>query len=306
VPLDDVAGLLARWRSADSVWSRGRVASEIAGQVAQLSGEERQLLAMAVAEQGAPRLADRLSTTAGGRLDPELATNLAGELLAFDGARIDHLASSLHHPDHLRSRLHEALDHLPPPSGPPTDVAGAPTGGTLPAPSPAPPAVEVAPLSEDLPETWHVADTELPHEDDLAEDEPVHADGVEATDDPAPGLTAASFTELVDELRRSSSATDRRRMLAELEGRALSTEQTRALLDATPDGWKRRRVARQLVDLGVLGDAPPRVVIERLSRASDRVFIAGALVDTGRLRPGELDRLLPPGAARRLAARALR
>jgi hypothetical protein len=343
VPVEDLAELLGRWRDADSVWTRSQVITESARRLSRLTPAERRVLAQALAQQGAPHAAASLEARTGGSLPPAQVQTVIDELLTLDPDRIGELSSALQAsaaqgvtdttPPQVPTG--RPADLPPPPDLTPTDAQRS-AADLPPAPSQTP---EPAPGQEPWPDRTamtsdgatgafdddprdldegdtshqvhagdretHADDQEIHTDDDLEVWEEI--DGrlhrVGAAVEP---VAAADVGPLVEAVRTAASPADRRRLLADLEGRSLTSDEVRALLDAVPDGWQRRRVARQLLELGALDRVPATVPLDRLSRASDRRFLAGSLLDAGLLRPMELRGRLPTGTARRLTARVHR
>jgi hypothetical protein len=125
VPVDDVAALLQRWREAGGVWSRARVLTEGARLLSGLTPDERRQVASALADHGAPDLAERLGAASGTTLDAEQVRSVAGGLLELDGDQVDELVSALQDPEQRRAAVDEAWRHLPPPphaDGPETSL----------------------------------------------------------------------------------------------------------------------------------------------------------------------------------------
>jgi hypothetical protein len=344
VPVEDLAELLGRWRDADSVWTRSQVITESARRLSRLTPPERRVLAEALARQGAPHAAASLEDRTGGSLPPAQVQTVIDELLTLDPDRIDELSSALQAsaaqghtadspPPHVPTG--RPADLPPPPDLTSTD-AQASAADLPPAPSPAPgPAPDKGLWPDETTMTddgttgasddeGHTLDDGHTSDQVPAADRETHADDQEIhTDDDlevweeidgrlhrvgaaVEPVAAADLGPLVEAIRTAASAAHRRRLLADLEGRSLTSDEVRALLDAVPDGWQRRRAACQLLELGALDQVPATVPLDRLSRASDRRFLAGSLLDAGLLRPMELRGRLPTGIARRLAARAHR
>jgi hypothetical protein len=333
VPVEDVAELLAQWREAGGVWSRGRLVADGASRVARLRPDERRLLAVALAQQGAPHLADRLEAQAGDRLDPRYAQGITEALLSLEGEQVDDLVGALRHPERLRARADAALEHLPPPPiprEPPTETPAPrieqPEPGSPPAPSrsAAEDADATRPPLEPPPErraeptaatpstgagTSRTGPTTSERDASGVVDRgrpdvsppPARVTGRSATDPRGEGIV---LTAALRRIEQAGSASERRAILTDLDGYDLTTTEALRVLDAVPDGWQRRRAVRLLLELGSLDGADPQAVLDRLSRAADRRFVAGALLAGGRLRARDLEPLLPAGTARRLAARA--
>jgi hypothetical protein len=344
VPVEDVADLLERWRHAGGVWSRSRVLAESANRLGRLSPDERRVLASALAEGGLPELVAPLRPDLPVRLEPHHVQTVVDGLLALDGDEIDDLVAVLRDPDQVRARAYEALRDLPPPPAPPPGYDPAhlpPPGSTRPRRPEGRTAPEIGdrgdevPASEEVPSTVGSAaavDTapttgvaraagvqnaaDVPSAAAAPKEVPnaagVHSRSRDVAPGPSPSpemaaaVTDPVHVDVLDELRRASSPTARRRVLAQLRGQQLPGEEVVRLLDEVPDGWQRRRVTLQLLDLGALDTVPGATVLGRLGRAADRRFAAGALLDAGLLTPGELPGLVPPSTARWLSARARR
>jgi hypothetical protein len=335
VPVEDLAELLDRWRDADSVWTRSQVITESARRLSRLTPAERRVLAQALAQQGAPHAAASLEARTGGSLPPAQVQTVIDELLTLDPDRIGELSSALQ----ASTAQGDTADGTPPhvPTGRPADLPPPPdltptnaqrsAADLPPAPSQAP---EPAPGQELWPDGTAVTgdgtsgaidddhrDLDEGHTSEHTDGQATHTDDdlevweeidgrlhrVGAVVEP---VAAVDLGPLVEAVRTAASAAQRRRLLADLEGRSLTSDEVRALLDAVPDGWQRRRAACQLLELGALDQVPATVPLDRLARTSDRRFLAGSLLDAGLLRPTELRGRLPTGTARRLTARAHR
>ncbi len=74
-------------------------------------------------------------------------------------------------------------------------------------------------------------------------------------------------------------------------------------LGEVPDGWRRRRLAMDLLRLGEVASPEARDIVALFERTSDRVWVAGAMVDLGLVTVSELTGLLPSSARTRLARR---
>jgi hypothetical protein len=322
VPVEDLAELLDRWRAADSVWTRSQVITESSRRLSRLTPAERRILAQALAQQGAPRAAASLEARTGGALPPAQVQTVIDELLALDADRIGELSSALQ----ASVEGEDALDGVSPqvPTGRPADLPPPPdlpppdartsAADLPPAPDPSEPAAGREPwpsetavtddleihTDEDL-EVWEEIDGRLHRVEPGVE--PWTAPKTVASPEP---VATPTLGPLLEAIRTAPSAAQRRRLLDDLGGRLLTADEVGALLDAIPDGWQRRRAACQLLELGTLDQVAPTVLLDRLSRASDRRFVAGSLLGAGLLRPMELRGRLPARTARRLAARAHR
>jgi hypothetical protein len=331
VPVEDVAELLDAWRTSGGVWSRARVLSDGAARISRLTPEERHALTTALAEQGAPELAERLSTHASEHLDPRDAQAVADGILALDGDRIDELVTALQDPDRRTALTSAASRELPPPPPPPerAELVDLPPPGTADAqvPGRAPPAEggrgpaqqasDAEPRRVPEPASPTPAEATTSPGGGRRDDGRVPRGRTEPTEPaarrPSPSGPATSeargsgsgIAATIEQLQRAASAADRFHALEEL-GTPLSATEVVDLLDAVPDGWQRRRVVRQLLDAGSLSEELAPTVLAQLARPSDRLFIAGAMLDAATLGPAELDALLPPRAARRLAQRRRR
>jgi hypothetical protein len=324
VPVVALAELLDRWRNADSVWTRSQVITESAQRLRRLTPAERRVLAQALAQHGAPHAAASLDARTDGALSPAQVQTVIDELLTLDADRIGELSSELSSALQTSGQREGALAgvppqvrtgrpaDLPPPPGLTPPEAPATAADLPPPPRPSEPAAGREPRPS---ETAITDDLELRTDDDLgvweeidgrlhqvtAAVEPRTASEKVASPEPVATRDLGPFLEAV---RTTTSAAQRRRLLDDLRGHLLTGDEVHALLDAIPDGWQRRRAACQLLELGTLEQVPPTVVLDRLSRTSDRRFVAGSLLGAGLLRPMELRGRLPSGTARRLAARA--
>jgi hypothetical protein len=157
--LDEVAGLVSRWRRARGSMDRVRVIASGARTLGSMSADDRRVLAQAVAERGAPEIADRIGPADGGGPSSSELTELTRALLSVDRAELDGLATSLGDPDERRRLLLAATGAVadtdavlpPPPSGPAVPLPPPPDGPRSSEPSPHPPRrtePEVPPLRE--------------------------------------------------------------------------------------------------------------------------------------------------------------
>jgi hypothetical protein len=154
--LDEVAGLVTRWRRAGGSMDRVRVIASGARTLGSMSADDRRVLAQAVAERGAPEIAERLGAPDGRGPTTSELTELTRALLSVDRAELDGLAASLGDPDERRRLLLAAAGAVasdaepPPPSGeavalPPPPATPAEDGPRRP---PARTVPEVPPLRE--------------------------------------------------------------------------------------------------------------------------------------------------------------
>jgi hypothetical protein len=121
VPVDEVAGLLRRWRDAGGAWSRGRVLLDAAQLAGRLTPEERRSVAVALADTGAPDLARQLEARTGQPVDAHHLQAFADGLLELEGARLDQVIAALEAADaRLTATGPDTL--LPPPPGAPSTV----------------------------------------------------------------------------------------------------------------------------------------------------------------------------------------
>lgn len=123
MPVDEVTDLLAQWREASGVFSRGRVIAQAVRTLGNLTPDERRTLGRALAQQGAPGLAEEIEDRSGGALGADHLTHVADGLLSMDDDQIDGLLADLRDPDARQRLAHDMLDR----------AAGGPQG-TPPAP----------------------------------------------------------------------------------------------------------------------------------------------------------------------------
>lgn len=122
--------------------------------------------------------------------------------------------------------------------------------------------------------------------------------------DPADAADAAAPTaSLVAQLRAAPTAGARLRLLAPDILERLPSEQALAVLDTLPEGWQRRRAAGRLIAADGLPTGDIDALLARFPRATDAMFVAGALVAAGQLDAERFTGLLSDAAVRRLACR---
>lgn len=283
MPVEDVAQLLRRWRGSGGVWSRTRVLAEGARLVAGLSPDERRTLARSLMDQGAPELARRLEDTTGHELEAGQVRAVADQLLSLDGQQVDRLVATLEDPQRRRQLAAGALaavaepTHQPVVPEEPVDDDGPDDDGP----------------DQQLPDVGPPEVEPEPGEGRTAA--PVRHDGA--------GAAAAFAPPLAARLRDAATARERLRALDADALAGAGAEAILEVIDAVPDGWQRRRAISRLVEGGVLDPVTAPEVVGRLGRASDRTFVAGAMLDAGVVTADQLADLLPSRAAARLAAR---
>jgi hypothetical protein len=339
VAVDEIAELVARWRSADGRVAREQAATELARALGTLPAEDRLVLARGLADLGVTDLAGDVVTRADRGWSRIEVTNASRQLLSLDPGSLDGLVAGLADPrtvDHLRTRVHDAaatvtgadddldlsgvdlsaagfapprldLDDLPPPGD------GAP-GADLPPPpastsddGPGPPAVGTPPTAPTAPAPESRARLATPEQP--ATTSPEVADGRDAEDLPAvpvaedlPVVPVAE--ELIDAVRRASTTRERLREVRAMAGHDLDDHGFRAVLTALPDGWQRRRAARRLVQGGEVHDVDAAAVLDSFAAPGDRIAVASELIRAGLATAETVADALPPGAADRLRRRA--
>ncbi len=332
MPVDEVAALLARWRDADGVLDRGRVLGNAARLLAGLDRDERRVLAQALADEGAPELADRI----GHDLSADQVRGAARGLLSLDRDTVDHLVDQFADPDTRDDLARRALGDLPPP-----------------------PSDERALLSElelDDIGDLELGEVELGEAQLLDADPLVEPDLHEVTLGPAttlagvvPGAAPASAAGSVSDAapdtdepaeppttatRPGAAAADREGAL-DAAGSGFQTgrsgrdelapvtrsrdgsapgagsgpegaAQALAELDRHPPGWARRRAAMRLAERRALPLEDLGPVLARLPRPMDRRFLAGQLVAQGDVDPSAFEGALSERDIRRLRIRRAR
>jgi hypothetical protein len=383
--LDEVAGLVSRWRRARGSMDRVRVIASGTRTLGSMSPDDRRVLAQAVAERGSPEIAARLGPPDGGGPSSSELTELTRALLSVDRAELDGLAASLGDPEERRRLLLAATGAV---AEPDADLPPPPSGSAVPLPPPpeGPGAGDVArsrprrtePEVPPLREAPELASTALGSADlgsaelgsaDLgtvelgsaelgtvglgvgaagpvepppraasrpvatrrrtrpgerathpepspapqpptprpspAEPGPVADAGHEVG--PAPHATLAApvpIGEVLVAIEAATTARERLLAVARLEGAPLPVEDLHAVIDLLPDGWQRRTATTRLLVAGGVTHLDPVGTLRAFERDSDRIAVAGVLVDVGLAGADALAAVLPRRAADRLRRRA--
>jgi hypothetical protein len=292
--LDEVTELVSRWRGARGPMDQVRAVASGTRTLGAMSPDERRVLAQAVAERGSPEIAARLLPEGSGQSRSEL-TELTRALLSVDRTELDRIAASLEDPGERRRLLVEATEAVadagpPPPTGPPIAL-------------PPPPQAPASPGEEDGP----------PPRTEPAVQEPAQVapvpevpEAVPEVPETAPVPEAPPVGEVLDALRRATSARERLSAVARLEGAPLSGDDLDAVVRSLPDGWQRRTAATRLLAAGDVTHLDPVGTVGAFARDSDRIAVAGVLVDAGLAEADTVAAALPDRAAARLRRRAAR
>lgn len=144
MPVDQVVDLLARWREASGMLGRGRVLGQAMRTLAGLTPDERRTVARALAERGAPVLAERLEDESDGAIQAERTRELANGLLSMNDEQIDGLIHDLRDSDERAQLAREALDRVTAPSAEWPAPTGMPSTTDGPAAPPPPPPAQVS------------------------------------------------------------------------------------------------------------------------------------------------------------------
>jgi hypothetical protein len=323
LPADGIAELVARWRSADGRVATEQAATELARALGTLPSEDRLVLARGLADLGVTDLASDVVTRAERGWSRIEVTNASRQLLSLDPRTLDGLVAGLADPttvDHLRQRVHDAAadlagaDDVRGPSGNDPSAAGPalqrPELDELPPPGDGAPGADLPPppaptrTSEDGPVPPPAPTTPAPTGTATlggpATATPEVAGGPDARDDRALPVVE----ELTDAVRRASTPRERLRAVRAMAGRDLDDHRFRAILDAFPDGWQRRRAARRLLAGGEVHDVDAAAVLASFAAPGDRIAVASGLIRAGLATADTVADALPPPAAARLHRRA--
>jgi hypothetical protein len=88
-----------------------------------------------------------------------------------------------------------------------------------------------------------------------------------------------------------------------VEARQLSTAELVAAVEAVPDGWARRRALERLVAGGAVDGQAAAELVATLGGDADRRWVAATMTEAALLEAADLDGLIGPRAAGRLAQR---
>lgn len=297
-----------------------------------LTADERLLLAQALVERGAPELAERVAPHTSGALSGGELTGLTRALLSVERGQLEALSASLRDPDERRRLLvaasggiEELLDRgegeVATPSLAEPDAVPAPPHDRPPSsePVPLPPPPQAPPAEQ--PRNAESAASQPPapqlpplqtgtHRGPTADPVPASAlpQGSETLVDPVPRtpVGAVDVPDVVASIERATTARGRLAAVATAECTTLTADEGLAILRAVPDGWQRRTAARRLIAAGGVADVDADAWIASFARSSDRIAVAGALVDAGLARTETVTAHLDDRAAGRLQRRAAR
>jgi hypothetical protein len=296
-PPDLGAELLAQLRDARSPLARIRVVIRAWRLLRNLPRQERLAIAAQIGIDGADDLVEAIATHQGTTPPTELIGAI-NNLQKVDPATLKSLATKMQDPRQRAQVLTQGLKAVEsaliapeakpaPAPPPPPKPAPAPAPAKPPEP-PKPPQPVAAPAAPPPPPPAPVPVAPPPapepaHREPAAPVRPMLAEGLAAV----PALTAR-FRLL---LRRIA------------EARRLPAADVRAILEAFPDGWARRRAFVDLIEAGV----PERTadvlsLLDALQSPGDRSWCLGTLADARKLTADERSALLqaaPTAAGRR-------
>ena len=305
------AELLAQLREAKTPLSRIRVVTRAWRLLRNLPRQDRLAIAAQIGIDGADDLVEVIAAHQGATPPTELIGAL-NNLQKVDPATLKSLANRMSDPRQRGQVVAQGLKAVeaaligpePQPIAPPP----------LPPPKPAPPPITIkpavstplreappAPAPVPVPAPAPVAVT--PVEPPKAAPVPVPAPLPVAA--PAPPAPAPVRPMLAEGLAAVPALNARFRLLRRriAEARRLSAHDVRAVVEAFPDGWARRRALVDLIEAGV----PERTadvlsLMDALQSPGDRSWCLGTLADARKLSPDERNALLqaaPTAAGRR-------
>ena len=318
-PPNLAAELLAQLREAKTPLARIRVVTRAWRLLRNLSRQDRLAIAAQIGIEGADDLVEVIAAHQGTTPPTELIGAL-NNLQKVDPATLKSLATKMRDPRQRGQVVAQGLKAVesaligpeasaPPPPPPPKPAqpkpAPAPVTVKPVAPAPAPPA---PPPPAPAPAPTPVKPAEPPKP--VAAPAPAPAP---APPPPAPAPVpvrppepaAPARSALAEGLAAAPALTARFRLLRRRidEVRRLSPADLRAVLEAFPDGWARRRAFVDLIEAGV----PERTadvlsLLDALQSPGDRSWCLGTLADARKLSPDEQMALLqaaPTAAGRR-------
>jgi hypothetical protein len=312
-PPNLAAELLAQLREAKSPLARIRVVTRAWRLLRNLSRQDRLAIAAQIGIDGADDLVEAIATHQGTTPPAELIGAL-NNLQKVDPATLKSLATKMRDPRQRGQVVAQGLKAVesaligPPPSPPkpvPAPITVKPAASwplREAAPAPAPPAPAPSPAPTPAPVAVKPAEPPKPAPV-AAPAPPPPAPAPVPVRPPEPAAPVRSA--LAEGLAAVPALTARFRLLRRriAEVRRLSPGDLRAVLEAFPDGWARRRALVDLIEAG----APERTadvlsLIDTLQSPGDRSWCLGALADSRALSPDERNALLqavPTAAGRR-------
>jgi len=304
VPPNLAAELIAQLREAKSPLARIRVVTRAWRLLRNLSRQDRLAIAAQIGLEGADDLVEAIATHQGTTPPTELIGAI-NNLQKVDPATLKSLATKMRDPRQRGQVVAQGLKAVETAlAGPPPAPAAAPPPPPKPAPPPvaakpaAAPAPAPAPVPVKPPEPPKPAPTPI-----AAPPPPVPVAPAPPVKPPEPAVPVRS--PLVEGLAAVPALTARFRLLRRriAEVRRLSSADLRALLEAFPDGWARRRALVDLIEAGVPERATDVLsLMDALQSPGDRSWCLGTLADARKLSPDERTALLqaaPTAAGRR-------
>lgn len=305
-PPNLAAELVAQLREARSPLARIRVVTRAWRLLRNLSRQDRIAIAAQIGLEGADDLVEAIATHQGTTPPTELIGAI-NNLQKVDPATLKALATKMQDPRQRGQVVAQGLKAVETAlAGPPPAPAAAP-----PPPKPAPPPVAAkpapAPVPVPAPAPVPVKPPEPPKPVAAAPAPPAPAPAPIAPAPPVklPEPAVPVRSPLVEGLAAVPALTARFRLLRRRisEVRRLSPADLRALLEAFPDGWARRRALVDLIEAGVPERAADVLsLMDALQSPGDRSWCLGTLADARKLSPDERTAVLqaaPTAAGRR-------
>lgn len=306
-----------------SPYERLKIVARAWALLRQMSPEQRMLVAAQLGLDRADEVVNAITERSGSKSSPVLMSMI--ERAQTKGvAHLPELIKDLKDPERRARRLREGaeaagaalLEGDPQAPWLPAAVT-APAKAAPPKPPPPPsrpPAPPPAPKPEAAPPPPPPAAPEPPKP--APAPPPAPAPVVAAPAPPPPpepprvSAKAPAVSGLAEKLTAVSSLTARFRLLRRSAGdtKQLSAADLRALVDAFPDGWARRRAVLELLRAGVPGKAAEALpLVSTLSSERDRAWCVGELVELQSVAEGDREAVLgavaSPTARRRLERR---
>lgn len=298
MPIEDVPGLVERWQQASGTRQRVELLGEGTDLLDELRGSDRRALARALTARGADEVGARLDALGTGT--PDDSSSLARAMLFLDREQLEGLADDLRDPSHLEAlREHVSAsdggDHVDPVADtddevddvdPATEVHDATTSVHEAFDRHEPPSG--APILDAPPEVPDPSNVAVATTSPTGWFDEEHPD--------ADQTVVATFADASDARARFEAVEAR-------HGQLTSGATLLALLDATPEGWQRRRIARRLIGAGDVHDVDASALLARFARTGDRAAVAGDLLAAHLVAPERLTELLPAATLARLSSR---